>query len=60
MNASEHSDVLRGTDPVKEHRGNPGVDTLPPEFCPREQPPWDPVGPSDEGAFETFVDGAGI
>jgi hypothetical protein len=63
MSVSERSEVLRETDHVKEHCGNPGVDTVPPEVCPNGQtPPRNPVGPCgpDAGAFETFVGGAGI
>jgi hypothetical protein len=61
MNTSVHSEVLRGADQVKEHRGNPRVDTVRQEFCASEQiPPRNPDRPyvPDEGAF--FVDGAGI
>jgi len=61
MNASQHTDVLRETDSVKEHLGNPRVDAVPQELCSTPQtPPRGLAGPSDEDAFETFVDGAGI
>ena len=57
MNTSTRSPVRGEMEQVKEHRGNPGVDAVPEEFCPSEQPP---PGDPDEGAFETFVDGGGI
>jgi hypothetical protein len=63
MNAPERSDVLRLTDHVHEHRGNPGAHTTPHELCSDGQaPPRGPVGPSapDKRAVETFVGGAGI
>jgi hypothetical protein len=63
MNAPERTEALRQTDQVKEHRGNPGVDTVPQELCPDEQiPPWNPVKSHvlDERPSETFADGAGI
>jgi hypothetical protein len=63
MNAPEHPGALRQTDHVPEHRGNPSVHTTPRERCPNEPaPPRRPVGPDtpDEGAFMTFVGGAGI
>jgi hypothetical protein len=63
MNGSAYSEVLRETDQVKEHRGNPGVDTAPQEVCFNEEaPPRNPVRPCapDEGAFETFIGGEGI
>ena len=63
MNAPERSDVLRQTDHVHEHRGNPSAHTTLHEPCPDEQaPPRGPVGAyvPDEGAFEVFVGGAGI
>jgi hypothetical protein len=63
MNVSERSAVLRQTDQIKEHRGNPRVDTVPQEPYPAEQaPPRNPVRPNipDEGAFETLAGGAGI
>ena len=63
MNPSTRSEVLSETDQGKEHCGNPIVDTVQQELCSNEQtPPWDPLGPyvPDEGAFETFVGGAGI
>ena len=63
MNLSPWSEILGETNPVKEHRGNPGVDTGPQEPCSIEQtPPRNPVGPSipDGIAFETFVGGAVI
>jgi hypothetical protein len=61
MNASD--EVLRETDHVKEHCGNPSVDALRQELRANEQtPPRNPVGPCvpDAGAFETFVGGTGI
>jgi hypothetical protein len=61
MNASVRSEVRREADQVKEHRGNPRVETVVEEFCASEQIPLrNPVRPyaPDEGAF--FVDGAGI
>ena len=63
MNTSALSEVLSETDQGKEHRGNPGVDTVPKKSCPNEQiPPRNPAGPyvPDEGAFESFAGGAGI
>jgi len=63
MNTSERSEVPRETAHVQEARGTPGVDTVPQRSCPNEQiPPRNPVGPHvpDEGAFESFVGGAGI
>jgi hypothetical protein len=63
MNASERCEVLRVTDHVQEHRGNPSAHTTLHELCSSEQaPPRGPVGPyaPDEGAVETFVGGAGI
>jgi hypothetical protein len=63
MTTTERSEVLRETEQGKEHRGNPGVDPVPQEFCANDQnPPWDPSGSHvpGEGAFETFVGGAGI
>jgi hypothetical protein len=63
MNPSTLSAILRETEQGKEHRGNPGVDTLPQEPCPTEQPPprnsAAPDAP-DEGTFETYTDGSGI
>jgi hypothetical protein len=63
MNPSTRSEVLPETDHVQEHRGNPGVDTVPPGLCSDEQTlSRNPVGPyvPDEADFETFVGGAGI
>jgi hypothetical protein len=62
MNGSACSEVLRGTDQVKDHRGNPGVDPVPEVCLDQEAPPRNPVRPCapDEGAFETFIGGEGI
>ena len=63
MNTSARSEVLSETDQVKEHCGNPGVDTVPRRSCPEEQiPRQNPGEPSvpDERASESFVGGAGI
>ena len=63
MNASERADVLRGTDHVPEHGGNPTAHPALQEHRSSEQaPPRSPPGPyvPDEGTFETFVGGAGI
>jgi hypothetical protein len=63
MNASAGHEVLSETDQVEGHRGNPSVDTVPQELRSNEQTsPWNPGGPDgpDEGAFTTFVGGAGI
>jgi hypothetical protein len=63
MNPSVSSEVLRDMDHSQEPRGNPGVDTAPQEHRSNGQtPPRNTGEPSvpDEGAFETFVDGAGI
>jgi hypothetical protein len=62
MNAPARPAVPRQTDPTQE-RGNPGDDPVPHEpYSDGHIPPWDPSGPNapDEGAFETFVGGAGI
>jgi hypothetical protein len=61
MNASRRSDVLRETDHAQEHRASPRRETDSGPFD-RQTPPRDLVGPHlpDEGAFETFVAGAGI
>jgi hypothetical protein len=61
MIPSAGTDVLWQTDQVKEHCGNASVDPVLQELCSNEQTaPPNPVGPSDEGAFETFLGGAGI
>jgi hypothetical protein len=63
MNASERSDFLCEIDHVTERSGNSRVGGGSPEPCPNQQtPPQNPFGPwaPDEGAFETFVGGAGI
>jgi hypothetical protein len=63
MKESPRPEVLRETDHVQERRGNPGVDSMLQELCSHEQtPPRNPLGPyvPDEGAFESFVGGAGI
>ena len=63
MNAPEHSEVPRETDHAREPRANATVHTVPQEHHSGQQtPPRDPAGPHvpDEGAFETFVGGAGI
>jgi hypothetical protein len=63
MNASERCDVLRVTDQVMEHGGDPSRDTVPQELCSGEPTqPWEANGQSglDEGAYESFVGGAGI
>jgi hypothetical protein len=63
MNTSERSEDLRQTDHAEEHRRNSSSDTVQKQRSSSEQtPPRGPVGPfiSDEGAFETFVDGSGI
>jgi hypothetical protein len=63
MNALKRSEVLPELDHVHEHRAHPGVHTVPRENRPNQPtPPRSPVGSDvpDEGAFETFADGAGI
>ena len=63
MNASARSEVLRETDPVKEHRGDPSVETVLQGLCsPEQTPPRNPAGPDVpyKGAFEPLVDRAGI
>ena len=63
MNASACPEVLRDTDHVQERRGNPVVDNVLQELCSNEQtPPRNPLGSyvPDEGAFYTFIGGAGI
>jgi hypothetical protein len=63
MNPSTLSEKLRATDQVQEHRGNPGMDSLPQESHSTDQtPPFNPTAPhvSDEGAFATFAGGDGI
>jgi hypothetical protein len=63
MSIKSQFEVMREMDRVEEHGGNPGVDNVPQDLCPNEQTsPRNPVEPyvPDEGAFETFVDGAGI
>jgi hypothetical protein len=63
MNTPQRSEALRETDHAQEHRPNPGVHTLLPDKGSETQPPpRNPVEPyvPDEGAFETFVGGAGI
>jgi hypothetical protein len=63
MNASTRPEVLRQTDHVQERPGDAGVDTMLQELCsdertPQRNTPW-PCVP-DEGASETFIDGAGV
>jgi hypothetical protein len=63
MNPSVSPEVLRDMGRAQEPRGNPGVGTAPQEHRSNGQtPPRNPGEPSapDGGAFETFVDGAGI
>ena len=63
MNAPERTEVPRQTDQIEEHRGNPGVDTVPQEPGSTEEPPSrNPVRPHVPGErpSETFADGAGI
>jgi hypothetical protein len=63
MNASERSEDRRETDQAQEHCATPMVHPVPQEHhSDRQTPPGNPVGPHvpDEGAFETFVGGAGI
>ena len=63
MNAPKRSEVLRETDHVHEHHANPPICTVPREHrSNRPTSPRSPVGSDipDEGAFETFADGAGI
>jgi hypothetical protein len=63
MNAFERSEVRWEIDQVTGRDGNPSVGGGPPEPCSSEQtPPRNPLGSwvPDEGAFETFVGGAGI
>jgi hypothetical protein len=63
MNAPARPEGSRQTDHVQERGGNPGVDTVPQEPRSDEQaPPWGAPESNvpDEGAFETFVGGAGI
>jgi hypothetical protein len=63
MNAPERTEVLRETEHVPEHRGNPSGHALAHETCPNEQaPPRVPLGPHApvRGTSETFVGGAGI
>jgi hypothetical protein len=63
MNASARPEVPRETDHNQERRGIPAVDTTRQELCSSEQaPPWNPPGANvpEQGAFETFICGAGI
>ena len=63
MNTPARSEVLSESDQVKEHCGNPAVDTVPQRSCPNEQiPRRNPGGPyvPAERPFESFVGGAGI
>jgi hypothetical protein len=63
MNAPERSEAQRETDHAQEHRATPPVHAAPPGTRPNGQPaPRAPIGlhVPDEGAFETFVGGAGI
>jgi hypothetical protein len=63
MNPATPAEVLRETDHLQKHRGNPSAHPTPHELCSHEQaPPCGPVGPyaPDEDAVETFVGGAGI
>jgi len=63
MNASARSEVLRETDPVKEHRASPSVDAAPQKGAVSEQSrPWSAPARDVEPhcAFQTFVDGDGI
>jgi hypothetical protein len=63
MYAYARSEVLRETDPVKEHCGSPSADAAPQKGAVSEQSqprgaPARDVGP--HCAFQTFVDGDGI
>ena len=63
MNTSAHLDLRREVDQVKENRSTPGADAVPQEFGSNEQARRENSAGryvSDEGPFETFVDGAGI
>jgi hypothetical protein len=63
MNPSVSSEALRDWDQVQEHRADPDIDLVPQGQCSNGQsPPRNPGKPSvpDEGAFQTFVGGAGI
>jgi hypothetical protein len=62
MNTSERYNVLRETDQVKEHGGDPSMDAVPQELCSDEQnSPRKANGPSDldEGAYDSLAGGAG-
>ena len=63
MNPSKRFETRRETGQAKQHNRVPKVETVPPKVCFDEQtPPRKPAEPHapDDGAFETFVDGAGI
>jgi hypothetical protein len=63
MDTTTCSEVLRETDPVKQHRGNPRVGTVFHEIRSDEQiAPRIPVGRNarDERTYETYIGGAGI
>jgi hypothetical protein len=64
MNPSVRSEAPGETAAIKEHRRNPGVDSLLQELYSNEQfPPRNagsPFVPNAEVAFETFVGGTGI
>jgi hypothetical protein len=61
MNAPTRPEAVRETDQAREQRGNPSVIPVPKTVRSNEQTRTrTPAVPSDEGAFETFADGAGI
>jgi hypothetical protein len=63
MNPSTLSEILSEADGVKDHCGNPHVDTVPPEPSLVGRPPGqNPEAPhvEDEDACGTFAGGAGI
>ena len=63
MNTSERPEILPETDHAQEHRTSQTAHTGQSDHrCNTQTPPPNPAGPHvpDEGAFETFVSGAGI
>jgi hypothetical protein len=61
VNAPSRPEPQRETDQAKEQRGNPSVIPVQQTIRSSEQTrPRNPAVPSDEGAFVTFVGGAGI
>jgi hypothetical protein len=63
MNTSTRSEVPSDADSDKVRHANPRDQFVLQELCSNEQtPPRNPLGSHvpDEGAFETFVGGAGI